>query len=1230
MTKHRLMLSAATAALLVAPVLPGSARADTTVTTATKTALSTKTDGNILIDTTGSIVIKNAGPVVTLNSNNSVVNNGSISNVDTASALGVSIDTSGGDIVAPSAGFSNAGGIDLSGTGTGKTGLLISGGHSYFGNINFNTVLVADSTGQVTTTGSSVLVVGDSSTAVSLSQFTNVYGDMALGGPITLSNAKDSSATGGTLADLEGNLFGNFVVASGASFTNIGPGGRGIALLAPIAACDSAAMSAVGLSCGTGSTGAVAINGTVQVTGTQTPNIKGGNPEGGSVLVIGSSIAGGVLINGPKTANSQIASGVLSGNGPSSGTNTNPVLLIDPGQSVSAINLGLVTPIVIGPVQTVIDTADGISGQNGGYSLINHGVIAAQPMDTDVGATAMVIQGQSAANTTCLSGSSASCVTTVGGLPVGGLLNTGTITAQAVSKENTTSSVIANALTIGGYATVPRIVVSSESTAGTSVTPGSIQAAVSGPGGGSAAAIAIAQFATVPEIDVLQHASITATVATSSPSPTADFANSKTPFQEFASAIVDQSGTLTAINNAGTISAINTPLTPGTGAIATNTQQAINLLANTLGGVTINNSGNIQGDVFFGAAGGNDTLNVGNTASGSANPATGLTNTPFAYASVSGRILGTSTGLPPTAESNTISFGTGSNQTLHVGSFGYVNSVILAQAGALNVTVDPNGQLFVANTAVSGPLFAKNFDVNGGVLGLSISQGTSSSTPVVQASNEATLSPSARIGVQFGTFFSSGTSAQSVVHPTLQTITLISAPAGSLNVSSSTLSNDNSLLAQAIPFLFESPGESGSAAPQPLSLGSSGGNQTLLLSFLPRSPGLTNADGTAGLGLSGDAYNLFPFTAQALANDPTLGAAIASSLSVTNGAGNPTLNIAASQLKAQQVFSQFTPDVSGGSKQIAILLTDQATGPVAARQRLLRNYANQAGELTLWGEEFGAMISNKGKVDAGGTLTAYKDHGWGFTLGGDAGSARGGWYGGALTYYSGDVSETSPRASIVHEQWYLFTGYTDWRGRHVFVDTAFNIGYGSLDGNRTLVVGDQSREAVGKRAALLGSLGGKTGVLLNYGGLQFVPNISLDAMSMREEGYSEASGGDGLNLQVAPYYANSLRVFVGNDFRSQFNIFGVDLIPEVRLGYRYDFVSTPVKLRAGFISTGGLSVPGNALTFVGPDPDTGNILAGASFSASTDTWSLGVHYDWLRGNNASTTQVGMLTLLGRI
>ena len=65
-------------------------------------------------------------------------------------------------------------------------------------------------------------------------------------------------------------------------------------------------------------------------------------------------------------------------------------------------------------------------------------------------------------------------------------------------------------------------------------------------------------------------------------------------------------------------------------------------------------------------------------------------------------------------------------------------------------------------------------------------------------------------------------------------------------------------------------------------------------------------------------------------------------------------------------------------------------------------------------------------------------------------------------------------------------------------------------------------------------------------------------------------------------------------------------------------------------ATGGRATAGNTMTFIGPDPDTGNAVVGLSLGAHTDTWELGVNYDWVRGNNGSTTQVGILTVLGRI
>ncbi|HWC62732.1 MAG TPA: autotransporter domain-containing protein [Rhizomicrobium sp.] len=1235
MTKHRLMLSAAMAALLVAAALEPEARADTDVTSNTKSALTTSSAGNITIETAGSIELKASAPAVTINSNNFLANLGSISNTDTSSATGVLIDTTAGNIV-NSTGVYSVGGINLTGNGNGKAGIAIIGGNTFFGPITLSEVAQTSTIGSTSTTTaiqeSSVNVQGDGSYGIFMAQNSTIDGNLALGGIVTLTQAKNSSAVGPTLAEFDGNIQGNLVLDNTSTFQNVGSLARGLVILGPISPCvDNAGL---GYTCATtttavvggttlGNAGSFVNGGAITVVGTALPSTKGNNPEGGSAVVIGNSIAGGFLNNGPATANGNTVTAAITGNGATVGGVAYPALLIDPSQTVTATNAAIRGPIVLGAVPASVDSVDGATATNPGYGFINRGKIQVTPENFDTSSTALIIDGSSPVNNTTIKG---------------GLLNTGSITAAAFTSVNTNSGTSADTVTIGNYVSIPRIVVAGEETSSVTATAGIISAGVSGPGGGSATALGILDQASVPELDVKQHGTIIAQVSTSTIAPTADIASTKTPFIQNTIAVVDASGTLKTINNAGAIEALTTVLTPAPGAVTGASAHAIDLLAGTSGGTTVNNSGQIQGDIYFNAAGNNNTFNIGNTGtgtgdgSGNANAAvaamqgTAVTNTPFNWASVSERILSTQSGFAPITQPNIIGFGAGAGNVLHVGGYGYVNSVILSAVGGLDVQVDNNGQLFVANTQQTGSLNARNVDING-TIGLTITQNSSSTTPVVSATNHANLSATSNIGLQFGSFISSGTTAASTAHPGAQTITLISAPV----VNDAGLAQQNAVLAQNLPFLFESPGES-AAVPTPLSLGSAAGNQTLTITLLPRSTGATNADGTAGLNLSGAALQLFPRTAAALANDPDLGTAIASGLTVynNNNGASSGINIAASQAMAQSIFSQFAPDVSGGSRQVAIMITDQATGPVGARQRLLRSYANTDGEMTLWGEEFSGMINNKGRFDAEGDLTAYKDHGFGFSLGMDAGSPRGGWFGGALTFYSSDVIETLPRQSKTNLEWYMLSGYTAWRGQHVFLDTKIDLGYGKLDGHRTLGVGNQLRIAEGKRAALLGALGGTTGIFLNYGGFAITPHISLDGMAMREEGFTEAGGGDGFDLDVAPYYANSARTFLGVDAKKSFDLLGASFAPEARLGYRYDFISSPVKLKAGFASTGGLNTPGNSFTFIGPDPDTGNVLLGFGLGAGTDTWHLGIDYDWIRGSNASTTQVGTLTLLGRI
>jgi hypothetical protein len=1249
LTKHRLMLSAATAALFAAPFLVSAALADTTITDNRKSAINTTDAGNITI-TTGGVEIKAANPAVIINSNNFFVNQGSVSNENTSSAVGIAIDTSAGNIV-NSAGVVNLGNISLSGDGTGKSAIIIEGGNTFFGPIAFETVTTTAGNASTTISGSSVAVQGDSSNIFTLFQGTTVDGDVLMAGSMSLQPSDKSTTQGNTAIDIEGNLNGNFIIGQLSTVQSVGNQTRGIVILGPVAPC--ADNAGVGYTCANSGTAAASVGafanfGSISVFGTNNPNRKGGNFESGSAVVIGNSIAGGFFNAGPSTSNGTTPTAVISGNGDiattSSGSVFSPTLLIDPSQSVTVTQATVRGPAIIGPISTAVDSVDGGKG----YGFINHGTISAVPIDLDVSALAVAIQGASATNFTCLGVVSGSACNPAPA--TGGLLNTGTIRAQALTKEDTTSSIAAAGLLIGAFTTVPRLDVAGEFISGSTFTPGSISAIVAGPGGGIATAVQISDQATVPQIDVLQHGTISANIQTNTLSPDSVNATAAAPFTQSATAIVDQSGSVRLINNAGAIVALTTLQTPGANATVVNISQAVNLLAGTQGHTTINNSGLIEGDVLFNSGGGGNVLNVGNVGdvtnpndnTGNANSAitgvqgTAVSNTPFNYATVTGRVDSNVSGAPPITETNLVSFGSGIGNLLHIGGFGYINSLIVSAPGGLDIDVDNNGQLFLA-APLGGSVNVHNLIIaNGGTLGLTMTQtNTSSVTPVVLAGTDGTTDPTvtlsnANIGLKLGGFISSGTTAASTSAPTRQVVTLISS---STAINDTTLAQQNANLSQNIPFLFESQTDTtGNSAGVPDPLSFNAAHTDLLLTLLPRSTGATNADGTPGLNLQGDAKSVFPFAAAALANDPLLGSAIGSSVTLykTNGVPASGINVAASQQRANQIFSQMTPDVSGGTRQVAILITDQETGPVAARQRLLRSYADQPGELTLWSEEFVGNINNKGRVDADGTLTNYKDHGFGFSLGMDSGSARGGWYGGALSFYSGDVSETLPRDSITHEQWYMLTGYSDWRGKHVFIDTTGSLAYGSFKGNRLLLVGDQNRDAIGKRAGLLASAGATGGVFLKYGFLNILPHVALDGLTTREEGYTETGGGDGLDLQVAPYYANSLRGSVGSDFKFNFDMFGATVTPEARLGYRYDLVSTPVKLKAGFVSTGGLNGPNNTFTFVGPDPDTGNAIVGASLGAGTDTWSMGVNFDWVRGNNGSTTQVGTLTLLGRI
>ena len=300
MNKHLLMLSAAATALLVQSAL--AAPGPTTITKVGTAPIDTKTDGDITINSGGGVSISKAAAAVTVNSNNSLNNGGAISNTNTTNAKGILIDASGGPI-ADTTGVTNSATIDMSGTGTAKTALELSGGTF---------------TGPIILVSSSVIkIAGDSAQAIAIDPSSVLNGDMTLSGtisasPTTVTSLQNTAPV--TLVNINGAVNGNVTADASSVFTATGQGARGIVVgpTGTINACNTVAVpgcTEIGTLTNAGNVTLAGIN---LATGA---NNKNAHPESGSALSVSGNVAGGIVNAGPSFVGDTTASAVLSSSG---------------------------------------------------------------------------------------------------------------------------------------------------------------------------------------------------------------------------------------------------------------------------------------------------------------------------------------------------------------------------------------------------------------------------------------------------------------------------------------------------------------------------------------------------------------------------------------------------------------------------------------------------------------------------------------------------------------------------------------------------------------------------------------------------------------------------------------------------------------------------------------------------------------------------------------------------
>ncbi|HUO93257.1 MAG TPA: autotransporter outer membrane beta-barrel domain-containing protein [Rhizomicrobium sp.] len=1215
-------------------------------------------NNNVTIDTTpsaGSIVLginPPTAPAVTIDSSNLVNNQGTISYQGVPYATGVLLEeasvatsTSGYGLPENFTGEYYAGGssvLNLLGAGTSKTAILIAGGaYPGAGLTNANTGIYAQTTGPngVPTSGLGLFtgsgVQGQAGAAIYLSpgsttevQGTNSYGidligpnystigttvtptggaslqgDIDIGGNLLLTPTTEGSTTqtSNVAVNIAGwqqsaaqpdnpafagsvpyAMVGNLHILTGGTVSSEGAGAQGVVVLGAI-------------------NGAVINEGTIETYGTTTQStaLNANDPEAGPALVVANNISGGIFNGGPISGGTQ-ARASISMIGNSETIDIAPAFNVNLQQSV---------------------TIDGYTdGAGYTYSLLNRGGITSAAEDANVSTETVFMSGQ--ANTISVS------------LPKG-IFNSGLISSAATTNADGSqldTTVTATAIEVGNYVNI------GQGSGGVSATAlgvlpvgqtgyslvnsnetgsGSIAASISGAQTGTATAILIDAQKTGGAAGVLSSiyntGSISAQASTTNLNSTAIAAY----------AIRDESGTLQTIYNTGAISATTTTLNNNA-----QVADAIDVSSNSSTPVTIidqstgPNSADIVGDIHFGTLAG--SLSV-----------TGLSqNVP---AVVTGNLYFNNASL--------------TDDSLTVGSFGaFSGQIFQAPGAAMNITIRKSGALTLLtsqatniNSSVSvaaqpnKPLSVDTLEVDtGGNLNIALSQGNNATAfptknvAVINA-NMATIGGDGitpTLSLTFGGFVGTPSSSG---QPT--EFVLISSPSGLSiapaeltllsNTYDSALNTSTTNQKNGIPFLFTSSictinvagGPNCSNPPSNASTNLS--SQQLILNLTPKDPAKSVMDG--GLGLTGYALKMFPYANQALVNDNTLGAAMINSIK-----DQPT---------AQAAYASFAPDVSGATRATVISLTDSATNIVGARQRELRMYANTEGATTLWGQQFAQRLSQANTS----TLTGYNDSGFGFVVGMDDGDRVDGRYGAAFTFFTGGMSQKEPTSAKTSSEYYLLTGYTDWRGKGLFIDTQGTVGYGTLKGRRYLTLTDTdnnttlSREAQGNRASELAAGSITTGGIFTAGGTVFMPQIDVDGMTMREEGYTESGGGDGFDLRVQPYYADSLRAFLGTDVRQDFNFGDFFLQPELRAGYRYDFANGITKLKANFASVNSLN--GQAYTpfsIEGPDPGHGNLVLGTGIATTTGAWSIGFNFDYVKASNGPSEQTGVLTLIGRI
>jgi hypothetical protein len=345
----------------------------------------------------------------------------------------------------------------------------------------------------------------------------------------------------------------------------------------------------------------------------------------------------------------------------------------------------------------------------------------------------------------------------------------------------------------------------------------------------------------------------------------------------------------------------------------------------------------------------------------------------------------------------------------------------------------------------------------------------------------------------------------------------------------------------------------------------------------------------AQLGLSGNAATIYQPAITAALRDTQLAAAFGTLTSTS---------------EVEATLNQLLPVSTAADQAVAAQLSDPYTNGVGVRQRSLVLGTLPSSGFNPWLQGSFDMFSGTGQ-------NRYSNRGAGGTVGLDFTDSMRGHFGIALTIQQTHVTDKAPTTATEQGSWYVVSPYMGFRADNVFVDIQLNGGGSSIQQSRTVDVGTLSRIAASTTTATLASGSITGGYIWDVGGLQLMPQLTLNGLALFHHNYTEQGGGPGVDLSVASNTQENVGVFAGLGAGATYEWLGGRFVPQVVAAYGQQVIGGSSSNTTAAFAV----IPTSTFTIAGAPLMRSEVVGGFSLDFIAGGVSVGASYNVARGSS---------------